>query len=732
LIVAKARLLAITADNQTMVYGGAVPKLTVSYSGFVNGDTPASLTQPVTASTTANSTSPPGTYPIVVSGGASSYYSLSLNNGTLTVTKAPLTVTADNKSKEYGIPVPPLTVTYSGFINGDTPSSLTQPIIPITSASTNSPPGTYPITLTGGASAKYSLAFNSGVLTISPAPLAITADSKSITYGDPLPTLTASYSGFMNGDTPASLTQPVTLATTATATSPPGTYPILVTGGASPNYSLILNNGTLTISKTRLLTVTADNQTMVYGGSVPQLTASYSGFINGDTPASLTQPVSISTTANSKSPPGTYPIVLSGGASSDYTLSLNNGTLTITQAVLTVTADNKTKVYGSTLPALTAHYSGFVNGDTAASFTKPVTLTTTATTSSPTGSYPIMPSGGVSSNYALLYQGGSLTITKAALTVTANNKIKVYGADIPTLTASYSGFVGSDSASSLTQPVVLSTTATASSPVGTYAITATGGSSPNYSLVLSNGMLTVKRALLTVNVDNQTKLYGAPLPQFTATYTGFALGDTAASLTQPVTLTSTATANSPVGVYQIAATGGSSPNYNLVLNNGALTVAPAPLIIKADDKTKTYGSPLPVLTASYSGFVNGDSPTSLTQPPVLSTTAGAASLSGKYPIVVSGAQAANYAISFVNGTLTVVQDLKAPEFLPGAVRVRVDGSLGITVVTAGPDTVRLESSEDLINWGEVGTQTATNRQAQFKLTNFKALPQRFFRAVLAP
>ena len=48
----------------------------------------------------------------------------------------------------------------------------------------------------------------------------------------------------------------------------------------------------------------------------------------------------------------------------DYTISYVAGTLTVTPAALTITANNQTKVYGAALPTLTASYSGFVNGDT--------------------------------------------------------------------------------------------------------------------------------------------------------------------------------------------------------------------------------------------------------------------------------------------------------------------------------------------------------------------------------
>jgi hypothetical protein len=139
---------------------------------------------------------------------------------------------------------------------------------------------------------------------------------------------------------------------------------------------------------------------------------------------------------------------------SDYTISYVAGSLTVTPAALTITADNQTKVYGAALPTLTASYSGFVNGDTAVSLSTQHTLTTTASAASHvSGSpYPVTASGAVDSDYTISYLAGSLTVTPAALTIIADNRTKVYGAALPTLTASYSGFVNGDTAAGLSNP----------------------------------------------------------------------------------------------------------------------------------------------------------------------------------------------------------------------------------------------------------------------------------------
>src|SRR5207237_263594 len=126
---------------------------------------------------------------------------------------------------------------------------------------------------------------------------------------------------------------------------------------------------------------------------------------------------------------------------------------------------------------------------------------TPATASSPVGSYPITPSGLTSANYTITYANGTLTITPAPLSVTADNKTKVYGQANPTFTVSYSGFVNGDTASSLGGTLTFSTPAAASSPVGSYAITPSGLTSSNYTITFGNGTLTVAQRSVSVVVS---------------------------------------------------------------------------------------------------------------------------------------------------------------------------------------------------------------------------------------
>lgn len=97
--------------------------------------------------------------------------------------------------------------------------------------------------------------------------------------------------------------------------------------------------------------------------------------------------------------------------------------------------------------------------------------------------------------------------------------------------------------------------------------------------------------------------------------------------------------------------------------NGTLTVHPAPLAVKANDVSRPYDSPNPAFTATYSGFVNGETfATSVGGSPSLATEATSASLPGTYPIVaqLGSLAAANYSFTFTNGTLTVTPTGTAP------------------------------------------------------------------------
>jgi hypothetical protein len=257
--------------------------------------------------------------------------------------------------------------------------------------------------------------------------------------------------------------------------------------------------------------------------------------------------------------------------SANYVISFANGTLTVTKAPLTVTADDKSKVYGAANPVFSVSYSGFVNGDGPSALGGTVAFGTAATAASPVGSYPVTPSGLTSANYVISFANGTLTVTKAPLTVTADNKSKVYGAPNPTFTASYGGLVNGDTAASLGGALAFAAPA-ASAGAGTYSITPSGVTSANYTISFANGSLTVNKAPLTVTAVSTSKILGAPNPSFTVTYSGFVNGDGPSALGGTLNFSTAATAASPIGSYSITPSGLTSTNYTITFVNGTLSI----------------------------------------------------------------------------------------------------------------------------------------------------------------
>ena len=257
------------------------------------------------------------------------------------------------------------------------------------------------------------------------------------------------------------------------------------------------------------------NATRPYGAPNPAFTSTVSGALNGDT---FTH--SYSTTATITSPVGNYPIndAVGGPAASNYTIHVMPGTLTITQAsvALNVAANNATRAYGAANPAFTSTITGALNGDT---FT--ITYATTATATSPVGTYPIVPtvSGAAAGNYTVTTRNGVLSVTPATLTVTANNATRGYGVANPVFTGTTTGLLNGD-----TVTTTFASAAVVNSPVGTYPIvpTVSGAATSNYTVITVNGTLTITQnpSSLVINVDNATRRYGAPNPNFTGTVTG--------------------------------------------------------------------------------------------------------------------------------------------------------------------------------------------------------------------
>jgi hypothetical protein len=177
--------------------------------------------------------------------------------------------------------------------------------------------------------------------------------------------------------------------------------------------------------------------------------------------------------------------------------TINEASGVINKASLTITADDKTRIYGDANPAFTGSISGFVAGETLATsgVTGSADYSSGALQSSNAGAYAITPSAGTltAGNYSFTsFVNGTLAITKAPLTVTAADATKIFGDPNPAFSAWYSGFKLGQNQSVLGGSISFDTPATPTSSAGQYRITPGGLASDNYQIAFVDGILIVQ------------------------------------------------------------------------------------------------------------------------------------------------------------------------------------------------------------------------------------------------
>ncbi len=182
-------------------------------------------------------------------------------------------------------------------------------------------------------------------------------------------------------------------------------------------------------------------------------------------------------------------------------------------------------------------------------------------------------------------------------------------------------------------------------------LTISGADADNYVLgssTVTGAIGTITPKPIVVTADAQTKVYGSEDPVFTYTAEGKLPEDVLSGSLQK-------SEGNDVGTYDIlqgTLSGGS--NYTIeAFHRAAITITPAALLIRAEDKTKKQGADNPVFTYRYEGLAEGDQPSDLDKLPSAVTSAGKNTPIGDYDITVSGAASENYEISYENGKLSV-------------------------------------------------------------------------------
>ena len=689
-----------------------------------------------------------------------------------------IVVIAKNYTREYGNANPSFEYTVSGGSISGTPKITC-------SATKTSSVGTYTIKIEKGSVTNSNVTFVDGTLTITKAPLTITAKSYTRKQGESNPSFDVTYSGFKNNETSSVLTRKPTCSTTATSSSSPGIYDINVSGATATNYDITYVKGTLTVTQADAIVLTARSYTREYGDANPSFSYTKSGATLNGTPV-------ITCSATKYSAVGTYPIKIAQGSVSNYNVTYVEGTLTITKAPLTITAKSYTRKQGEANPTFDVTYSGFKNNETSSVLTRKPTCSTTATSSSSPGTYTITVSGASASNYDISYVNGILTVTKAdAVTVTARSYTREYGEDNPSFGYYTSG-------ATLNGIPTITCSATKYSAVGTYPIKIAQGSVSNYNVTYVDGTLTITKAPLTITAKSYTRKQGEANPSFEITYSGFKNGETASVLSQrpicsttatpssapgtyditvsgayannydisyvngkltvtqadPVTVTArnytreygednptfgyttsgatllgspsitcSATRYSPVGTYPIRIAQGSISNYNVTYVDGTLTITKAPLSITAKSYTREEGQSNPTFEVTYSGFKNGETESVLSRKPSVSTEATSSSPIGTYALVPYGAQADNYNMYYYNGTLTITEKSTESVYYDGITYLCTNATRTAEVQSVDNGLMNVEIPSSVSYKGKTYEVTSiANSAFSYRTFNYVALP----------
>ena len=690
------RPLTLSADAVSRLYGNTTAArgtASATAGNLANGDTVTD----VALATPATGGSFVGTYTLsaadaVFGIGSAANYSITYAdraNG-LTITPRPVTLTLGGSViRPYGggrtldaIAAP--TVTAGNLVVGDRLGSWGYNV---GGPAPTAPVGTYATAFNSvglvnaaaqNVTANYTITLVNAPFFVTPRPVTLTPVAVSRTYGDANPATAGASSnsglglGLVNGDTVSQLS----ITSPAAATSNVGNFAstgsnALFSTGAASNYAITYGTNAAGLVVTpRLLTVTPDAVSRLYGDANPAIaTATGNNLVNGDSLAS----VSISSTATPASNVGAYPTdaavaLFATGLAGNYTITYasNPAGLAITPRPITLAASPVTRLYGDSTPARGAGVptlGTLVNGDTVAS----VALSTPALVTSPVAGYDLNASNAVFSvgsaaNYAINYLTTpvGLLVNPRPLTLSPDAVSRSYGDANPAIgsaSVTAGNLVNGDAIGTLT----LGSAATPASSVGSYLLDGSNllfasGEASNYAVSIAPraGGLTVTTRALTVTPDAVTRLYGNANPLgATATGDNLVNGDTLSG----VSIASAATQADSIGTYPTTPANaqfgsGSAGNYAIAYadNAAGLAITPRPLTLTPNAATRTYGETNPVSFSAFGnagGLVNGDSVASVT----LSTSATPASNVGRYDTTGSNAffasgLATNYTIAY--------------------------------------------------------------------------------------
>lgn len=340
--------------------------------------------------------------------------------------------------------------------------------------------------------------------------------------------------------------------------------------------------------------------------------------------------------------------------------------LTISKATLSVTADNKSKVYGENNPQFTYTITGFVNNEKENVLSQKPSASCSATKDSNVGTYDIIVSGAEATNYDFIYNKGTLTITKASQSISWDQTFgTLKEGDQIELTATSSSGEPVTYESSDSQIVQIYSSGGKMmlncKSYGTATITAKQvGSTNYYDATPIEKTITIEKSItnITINVSDAIFYYDGKTHQLS-----FSLSSSEVN-TDDVTIEIKkieGNNETTVSSDQVKDAGKYHFYYSISKDqftgnaNAFLTIYKTSLVVTADDKTMAYGEEIPELTYVITGFVNDESVEVLSAMPIASTDYEHWGDVGEYVISVEGGGATNYDFIYFNGKLTIVK-----------------------------------------------------------------------------
>jgi hypothetical protein len=359
----------------------------------------------------------------------------------------------------------------------------------------------------------------------------------------------------------------------AGAPSDAGLYAVVATI-ADDNY-LGSTTGTFEVAKASL-TATADDKTRVYGAANPQLTFTYSGFVNSEGSSVIDAEPVAATTADATTGVGTVPITLSGGNDNNYDFTYINGVLTITPLDQTIGFGALvTKQYDHPPFELTATASSGLPVSFASSNEAVATISGSTVTITGVGSTVITASQPGNENYnPAAPVNRTLIVDKADQVITFNPlPIADYGdGDLAIEAQSTSGLPVTFTSSN---PAVATITGNVIHITGggftTITASQAGNSFYNATEQVSQ-IFNVNKVTLTITAADKTIPYLEAIPTLTFTVTGFVRGETISVIDVMPAAQTTAIQSSDVGTYPITFSGGEDNSYSFNYTPAILTI----------------------------------------------------------------------------------------------------------------------------------------------------------------